>query len=937
MKFVITRAGLDSAQRAQANGYYISLHTFSVGSAYDYQPEDTATALKGTELHRARVSGYRVIDENTVEYTCILDQNVGDFSYGEVGLYMEDGTLFAVASQDRMIEKLRGDANATGNRIIIEARLSFSQAENVLKYEILKLTNTEMLEIPSVAHLRPPVLAESNVYLTLTRDSTGQTIMAHKGEGDFEWTFPTFTRKKEYTVTDGGTKYTSTPTVKIEGGGGSGAEAVAVLEDGYVKSINVTKPGLGFTSVPTVTIEGGGGFGAVARPILATGVSSIVVNNSGTGYTSAPTVSFTGGGGTGAEAEAVIENGELKDIVVTKSGRGYTSAPFVTIAGGGGSAATASAVIGTSIDSIQLVSNTTTSLTCSDLKGEAFNPTPGKYLIQFLKGELKGSVRLITHATDYSLSWDSQEKLGAPPKAGDTFVLYQCSASMMENHILDPHAHPTYAPYTYVDEKDTKIYGQLEDLQKSAFTVNGTIHGSVNSPDLKQGLFRVVEGQFTPPNNDSGILYVFQNTYEQPNAQSPTALENKRTHQQFFSDRGQIYSRRWTGTDWTRWQLSGDGLPVGSIISFPTESAVPKGFIRTDGSNFSADTFPDLARVLPNGVVPDLIDDSIGMLAYFPFDDVPHGWVECNGQIVDSTKYPTLARKLGTKYGQYGQCPDAHDRYLRASHADLQVGTTLDPRIPAHYHPVGDFANNNDDVFLIKRTATLKKSYESYGAYGEVNNQKWHAPLSAGSEARLSTDTNAIVDDEDKDVRPLTIAMKLCIKAVGLEYYIKAYGAVEDVSLLSITKLVKDVQASVAKTQYVEGELAKTQERVNGQIDEMRGVVSSISVSDRVKVLVGGIEPGGVIPLPAGFEQHQCTWFCLESPRYFYKANTVQRWEIIDSTSASDYRMSPWALDGRRVKTPNEVAGDDSSVRYRPERMYKNVLPRYLFVCIGIK
>ena len=936
MKFVITRAGLDSAQRAQANGYYISLHTFAVGSAYNYTPEDTATSLKGTELHRARISGYRVIDENTVEYTCILDQNVGDFSYGEVGIYMEDGTLFALASQDRMIEKLRGGSSATGNRIIVEARLSFSQAESVIRYDLPQLTNTEMLELPSVAHLRPPVLAESNVYLTLTRDSTGQTIMAHKGEGDFEWTFPTFTRKKEYTVTDGGTRYTSTPTVKIEGGGGSGASAVAVLEDGFVRRIDVTSPGLGFTSTPTVTIEGGGGFGAVARPILATGVSSITVNNGGSGYTSPPTVSFTGGGGTGAEAEAVIENGELKDIRVTKSGRGYTSAPFVTIAGGGGSAATASAIVGTSIDSIQLVSNTTTSLTCSDLKGEAFNPTPGKYLIQFLQGELKGSVRLITHATDYSLSWDSQEKLGAPPRAGDTFVLYQCSASMMENHILDPHAHPTYAPYTYVDEKDTKIYGQLEELQKSAFTVNGTIHGSVNSPDLKQGLFRVIEGQFTPPNNDSGILYVFQNTYEQPNAQSPTALIDKRTYQQFFSDRGQIFARRWTGSEWTRWELSGDGLPVGSIIAFPTEAPAPRGFLKADGSTFAADTFPDLARLLTNSVLPDLRDDSIGMLAYFPYDDVPNGWVECSSQVVDSNKYPTLAKKLGTKYGQYGQCPDAQNRYIRASHADLQVGTQLDPRIPAHYHPVARGTANNDDVFMFLRDVKVKKSYKQYGVNGEVN-QLSTGTINAGSTVNLATDTNAIIDDEDKDVRPLSIAMKLCIKAVGLDYYIKAYGAVEDMSLLSITNLARDVQAAVGKSQELEDAVDSLRKYATEAVGKVQGITQNFSVSDRVKVITGKIEPGGVIPLPAGFEQSQCTWICFEAPRYHFNANTVQQWDVRDIPGASGYRMSPWALDGRRVKTPNDVAGDDASVRYRPERMYKNTLPRYIFFCIGIK
>jgi hypothetical protein len=933
MKFVVTRAGLDSAQRAQANGYYISLHTFAVGSSYNYTPEDTATALKGTELHRARISGYRVIDENTVEYTCILDQNVGDFSYGEVGLYMEDGTLFAIASQDRMIEKLRGDSSATGNRIIIEARLSFSQAESIIKYDLPQLTNTEMLELPSVAHLRPPVLAESNVYLTLTRDSTGQTIMAHKGEGDFEWTFPTFTRKKEYTVTDGGTKYTSTPTVKIEGGGGSGAAATAVLENGFVKRIDVTRPGLGFTSPPTVKIEGGGGSGTVARPILATGVSSITVNNVGSGYTSAPTVSFTGGGGTGAEAEAVIENGELKDIRVTKSGRGYTSAPFVTIAGGGGSAATASAIIGTSIDSIQLVSNTTTSLTCNDLKGEAFNPTPGKYLIQFLKGELKGSVRLITHATDYSLSWDSQEKLGAPPKAGDTFVLYQCSASMMENHILDPHAHPTYAPYQYVNEKDTKLRNDLDDLKSAAFTVNGTIRESINNPEIKQGLFRVVDGQFTPANS-SGILYVFKNAYERTEAKNPTPLANLRTHQQFFSDNGQIYSRRWTGTDWTRWQLSGDGLPVGSIISFPSESAVPRGFIRADGSSFNKETFIDLARILTNGVLPDLRDDSIGMLAYFPYDDVPNGWVECNGQVIDSVKYPTLAKKLGTKYGQYGQCPNAIDRYLRNYRADMPVGSSLDPRIPKHYHSIGRATLNNDDIELLLRDSHSTRSYQAYLVHGELNRQR-PVQIDAGTELNLATDIAPVIDDTDADVRPLTLVMKLCIKAVGLEYYIKAYGAVEDVSLLSITKLVRDVQDSVAKTQYVETAMNAIQGDVNRQISDFERRMSS--VSDRVKVIIGGIEPGGIIPIPDGFEQAQCTWVCFEAPRYHYPAQTTQRWDVRDIPGATGFRMSPWALDGRRVKTQNEVGGGDVSTRFSVERMYSNTYPRYIYLCIGIK
>ena len=57
-------------------------------------------------------------------------------------------------------------------------------------------------------------------------------------------------------VTNGGSGYTSRPTVTISGGGGSGATASAVISDeGVVTSITVTDGGDGYTSTPTVTIS----------------------------------------------------------------------------------------------------------------------------------------------------------------------------------------------------------------------------------------------------------------------------------------------------------------------------------------------------------------------------------------------------------------------------------------------------------------------------------------------------------------------------------------------------------------------------------------------------------------------------------------------------------------------------------------------------------
>lgn len=67
------------------------------------------------------------------------------------------------------------------------------------------------------------------------------------------------------TVTNGGSGYTSAPTVAITGGGGTGAAATAVVSGGAVTSITLDNPGSGYTYAPTVTISGGGGVGAAAK------------------------------------------------------------------------------------------------------------------------------------------------------------------------------------------------------------------------------------------------------------------------------------------------------------------------------------------------------------------------------------------------------------------------------------------------------------------------------------------------------------------------------------------------------------------------------------------------------------------------------------------------------------------------------------------------
>jgi hypothetical protein len=178
------------------------------------------------------------------------------------------------------------------------------------------------------------------------------------------------------TVTDGGYGYTNTPIVQIIGGGGSGAQAEAVVSNGVVVAIHVVDAGSGYTNAPNVVIAPP----FVSVPVLGVEpMSSLTFSNLTIGgiyqlqqsvayyWTNLPTnfvatnsvftemvagLATSGGyrlalSPVPAQAFATPEvvNGFLVGATVTSGGSGYITNPPVNIVGGGGSNATASSEI----------------------------------------------------------------------------------------------------------------------------------------------------------------------------------------------------------------------------------------------------------------------------------------------------------------------------------------------------------------------------------------------------------------------------------------------------------------------------------------------------------------------------------------------------------------------------------------------------------------
>jgi len=158
-------------------------------------------------------------------------------------------------------------------------------------------------------------------------------------------------------ITNGGSGYTSAPSVVISGPdqtGGVQANATATISAGAVTAVNLSNAGTGYTNAAnlTVTFSGGGGANATAVAELLsfkTGTLNLVVVNGGSGYTNAAnvTVSISGGGGTGATATPIVSGNVVTQVIMTNAGSNYTNAANVTatVSGGGGSGAVLKAVV----------------------------------------------------------------------------------------------------------------------------------------------------------------------------------------------------------------------------------------------------------------------------------------------------------------------------------------------------------------------------------------------------------------------------------------------------------------------------------------------------------------------------------------------------------------------------------------------------------------
>jgi hypothetical protein len=152
-----------------------------------------------------------------------------------------------------------------------------------------------------------------------------------------------------FTVTVGGSGYTSEPTVVVAAppSGGGQATATATIVGGIVTAVTITDPGSSYILAPAVSFTGGGGTLAAATavmstgdPTLYTGETTVLLTFANHGAATTIDASAQLGGSNGTQGFQKYSISGMKwstdqAIAVTFTGTGLTEA--ITVAPGQGS------------------------------------------------------------------------------------------------------------------------------------------------------------------------------------------------------------------------------------------------------------------------------------------------------------------------------------------------------------------------------------------------------------------------------------------------------------------------------------------------------------------------------------------------------------------------------------------------------------------------
>ena len=183
---------LDAINGGVTAGFRIAIGGFKLGAATTAF-NAAATNLPGGVVYTglaSQIRAARTVDPRVINYHITLDESVGDFVYGSVGLYLASGELFTYAPLFELRTKTATDSpEKAGNVHRYMFPVSVLRSDVIFSLQVDPPDHAALPEVANVQALPDPATAPYKMYLVLS-DSGNSGDPSVAITAGLAWKFP---------------------------------------------------------------------------------------------------------------------------------------------------------------------------------------------------------------------------------------------------------------------------------------------------------------------------------------------------------------------------------------------------------------------------------------------------------------------------------------------------------------------------------------------------------------------------------------------------------------------------------------------------------------------------------------------------------------------------------------------------------------------------
>lgn len=178
MKTVITDTGINALINAGINGPQIKVTKVKIGSAIIAASPSMTDVTDIVWEGGSEFIQYQIVDEKTFTFKVTLDESIGDFPMGNLGLFLEDGSIFTITSLNTQRTKLANNPPQVGNREIFVIPIQLSGISGLIDVTVIVPDEASIPFVQTEATLPQANLSAYSVYEVMYHTKLKTSVLA---------------------------------------------------------------------------------------------------------------------------------------------------------------------------------------------------------------------------------------------------------------------------------------------------------------------------------------------------------------------------------------------------------------------------------------------------------------------------------------------------------------------------------------------------------------------------------------------------------------------------------------------------------------------------------------------------------------------------------------------------------------------------------------